>query len=393
MHALATPPSIAIAGSLAQKPCQGGHTWQFLNYLLGLRRLGCDVLFIDRLEPGMCTDDRGDPCAVEESVNLRYFLDVMDRFGLGGSFTLDYHRGERVYGRSRRDTEAFLRRSGALINVMGFLEDEDLLGCAPLRVFLDTDPGFGQMWCDLGQADLFRGHDLHVTIAENIGKEECSIPTCGLKWITWRQPIVLEQWPVQSTLPAEGDAFTSIGSWRGPYASVEHRGKTYGLRVHEFRKFIALPALTGERFELALDIHTAEVRDISLLVENGWTLADPTVVASDAWRYRDYIQHSRGEFMATKGMYVETQGGWFSERSICYLASGRPVVAQDTGLSRLYPLGEGIVAFRTLDESVAAIAEVQGNYARHARAARDLAEAYFDSDKVLTDLLVKLSLA
>ncbi len=394
MHVAGRLPRIAIAGSLAQKPRQGGHTWQFLNYLLGLRGIGWEVLFLDRLEPDMCVDAAGNPCAVEDSVNLAYFLDVMRRFGLGECFSLDFGSGTRVYGMPRAEAREFLRTSAALVNVMGFLVDEDLLAAPPLRVFLDTDPGFGQMWCDLGQADLFRGHDRHVTIAENIGSPACTIPTCGIDWITWRQPIVLAEWPAQPpTLPADGGRFTSIGAWRGPYAPVEHRGHTYGLRVHEFRKYLSLPRMTGSRFEVALDIHAAESRDLAALAAHGWTLADPAVVACDPWVYRGYLAGSAAKFMATKGMYVDTRSGWFSERSICYLASGRPVLAQDTGLAGLYPLGTGIVPFTTLEEAASGVAEILGDYPRHARAARAIAEDCFASDAVLGDLLRKLGVA
>jgi hypothetical protein len=380
--------SIVIAGSLAQKPRQGGHTWQFLQYLLGFRRLGWQVLFLDRLEPGMCIDEAGRHCQIEDSVNLRYFLDVFKKFGLQDSFSLDFNRGERHFGLSRGQVVERLANSAFLLNVMGFLTDEQLLAAARRRVFLDTDPGFGQMWQDLGQANLFLGHDDYVTIAENIGQPKCSIPTCGLKWITWRQPIVLEQWPFQETAPNEW--FTSIGSWRGPYAPIEYHGKTYGLRAHEFRKFLKLPRETKGQFQVALDIHAAESRDLSALADNGWSLADPTIVACDPWKYRQYIQHSRAEFMATKGIYVDTQSGWFSERSICYLASGRPVLAQDTGLAGLYPLGHGILTFRTFEEAVNGVEQVISDYPRHSRVAREIAEEFFDSDKVLNQLLAKL---
>lgn len=387
-----TAPAIVVAGSLAQKPRQGGHTWQFLQYLLGLRRLGWDVLFLDRLEPGMCVNDRGAPCPVEDSVNLRYFVDVMRRFGLAGNFSLGYDRGTRTFGLSRPDVVRFLGRSAALVNVMGFLDDEDLLAAASLRVFLDTDPGFGQMWRDLGQADLFRGHDAHVTIAGNIGKPGCTIPTCGIDWIAWRQPVVLAEWPAQP--PADpGTSFTSIGSWRGPYAPVEHGGRTYGLRVHEFRKFFGLPGMTGERFQVALDIHAAETRDLEGLAAGGWSLADPGTVACDPWRYREYVQSSRAEFTATKGIYVDTRGGWFSERSICYLASGRPVLAQDTGLAGLLPVGAGLLTFTTPDEAASAALEIRADYQRHSRAARAIAVECFDSDRVISDLLAKLGIA
>lgn len=379
---------VSIAGSLAQKPRQGGHTWQFLNYLLGFRKLGWKVLFLDRLEPGMCFDAAGRPCPPEESVNVGYFLAIMGQFGLADSFSLDYNRGERQWGLTRTEVRERVKRSAFLLNVMGFLTDDHLLGCAPRRVFLDTDPGFGQMWQDLGQANLFHGHNDYVTIAENIARPECSIPSCGLKWLTWRQPIVLDQWPLQNG--AHRGAFTSIGSWRGPYAPIEYRGRTYGLRAHEFRKFAPLPRVANCHFEVALDIHAAETKDLTLLAENGWILTDPAVVAADPLVYRQYIQQSQAEFMATKGIYVDTQSGWFSERSICYLASGRPVLAQDTGLSDHYPLGEGLLVFSTLEEAAAGVESIKRDYRRHAKAARELVEEYFDSDKVLRQLLGKL---
>jgi len=227
-----------------------------------------------------------------------------------------------------------------------------------------------------------------VTIAENIGRDSCAVPTCGLDWLTTRQPVVLDEWTPNGTV---GDRFTSVGGWRGPYGPIEFGGETYGLRVHEFRKFLELPRRTGARFELALAIDPADERDLALLAQNGWSLVEPRVVASDPDVYRDYIHGSAAELMVARGMYVKTRSGWFSERSICYLAAGRPVLAQDTGLEGRYPLGEGLLAFRTIDEAVSAVAEVSGDYDRHARAARTLAEERFDSRKVLARLVEKLT--
>ncbi len=380
--------TIVIAGSLAQKPHQAGHTWQFLQYILGFRRLGWDVLFIDRLEPEMCFDDTGKPATLDQSLNLHYFLEVMTRFGLEDSFMLIYNRGERFIGLPRQQVLERTKQSAFLLNVMGFLTDEEILGYAPRRVFLDTDPGFGQMWQALGLAEMFHGHDDYVTIAENIGKPGCTIPTLGLNWITWRQPVVLDYWKPQN---GYGEWFTSVGSWRGPYGPVEYEGKTYGLRVHEFRKFAQLPRLSGRPFQLALNIHHAEVKDLAMLTENGWSLIDPQLVASDPLDYHKYIQGSKAEFMVAKNMYVQSNSGWFSERSICYLASGKPVLAQDTGLKELFPTGDGLITFSTLDEAVAGVEEVSRNCAHHTRAARELAEEYFDSDKVLRHLLDKLN--
>jgi len=383
--------TIVIAGSVAQKPGKGGHTWVFLQYLLGFKRLGWDVLFLDRLEPGMCVDSSGQTCDVDRSINLRYFREVMERFGLGEQYALLCDGGKRFIGLSRPQVLERVKRSAFLLNVMGFLADEEILGCAPRRVFLDIDPGFGQMWHDLKLHDPFRGHDDHVTIGENISRPGCTIPTCGLEWITTPQPVVLDWWPPAAA--AQGQAFTSIASWRGAYGPVEYQGKNYGLRVHEFRKFAPLPRRSGQPFQLALDIHSSDDKDRALLSDNGWSLVDPKIVAGDPWAYQAYIRGSRAEFLVAKNMYVETNSGWISDRSLCYLASGKPVLAQDTGLGDLYPTGAGLLTYRTLDEALACVEEVCRNYAHHARAARGLAEDYFDSDKVLGRLLTKLSVA
>ncbi|MGY1643906.1 glycosyltransferase [Geodermatophilus sp. SYSU D00703] len=383
-------PRIVVAGSMAQRPGYGGHAWVFLQYLLGFRRLGHDVLFVDRLEPEMCVDEDGRRCPVERSVNLRYLLDVLREVDLERSFALLHDRGRRVVGMSRAELLERSRTSSMLLNVMGFLDDEEVLGQAPCRVLLDIDPGFGQMWQDLGLHELFQGHDRYVTIGENIGRPDCTIPTCGLDWVTTPQPVVLEWWPAQ---PPEGRRFTSIASWRGPFAPVEYEGSTYGLRVHEFRRFLSLPGLTGREFEVALDIHEADQADAEALRDAGWQLTEPASVAGTPSTYRRFVQGSGAEFMVAKNMYVRSRSGWVSDRSICYLASGRPVLAQDTGLADRYPLGEGLVTYTTLNEAAAGVEEICGNQRRHARAARDLAEEYFDSDKVLRRLLSQVGVA
>ena len=198
------------------------------------------------------------------------------------------------------------------------------------------------------------------------------------------------EWP---RARSAADGFTSVVTWRGPFDPIEYDGRTYGLRAHEFRRFAELPRRSGRPFELALDIHPDDSRDLALLEENGWTLVDPVEVAGDPDRYRDYVASSLGELMVAKGMYVETQGGWFSDRSACYLACGRPVLAQDTGIDDLYPVGEGLLTFRTLDEAVTGVESICGDYERHAAAARAIAEEHFDSDKVLTRLLDALEAA
>jgi hypothetical protein len=382
-------PIIALSGAVAQRPFHGGHSWVFLQYLLGFRQLGFEVVFIDFLPAELCVDGRGQPCPLEHSVAATRLDQTMKEFGLGESYALLSDDPDRSAGLTRKELLARMGTSAPLINVNGYLTAEEVLSTASLKVFLDIDPGIAQMWKELGLHDAFAGHDAFVTIGENIGREGCSIPTCGLRWTTTRQPVVLEAWPSVRSATVN---FTTIGSWRGPNDPIEYGGHRYGLRAHEFRKFVELPRRAGERFELALEIDPWDAQDRSLLAANGWQLLDPRSVAGDPRAYRRYIQGSGAEFMVAKNSYVDTRSGWFSDRSICYLASGKPVLAQDTGFSGAYPAGLGLLCFSSLDDAVAGVQAIAADYRRHAAAARDIAEELFDSRKVLTRLLDNLGI-
>jgi hypothetical protein len=384
-----TKGTVVVAGSLAQKPRRGGHTWVLLQYLLGFRQLGWNVRFLDRLEPGMCINAAGEPASFRSSLNLQYFLEVIRRAGLEGAYSLDYNSGECRMGLSRQDVLARVKEADCLINVLGFLNDDKILAAAKKRVFLDIDPGFCHMWQALGLVHLFGGYQHHVSIARNIGTEGCSIPACELNWMSTAQPVVLSHWPSCADHPATD--FTTVAAWRGSYAPVEYQGKRYGLRVHEFRKFAELPRLTRQSFRVALDMHEADASDRAMLQQNGWALVDPIQAAGDPWLYQEYIRRSAAEIMVAKNMYVESNSGWFSDRSICYLASGRPVLAQDTGIAAHYPNREGIVTFKTLDDAAAGAESIVRDYRRHAKAARTIAEEHFDSNKVLSTLMDRLA--
>ena len=365
---------IAIGGAVARKPGAAGHAWQFLQYLLGFRSLGYEVLLLDRLGGG-------------NAAGIEWVRRTLRDAGLDGAYSIDVGDGVHA-GVPRADALAFLRGADLLLNVMGYVTDEELLAAAPCRVFLDTDPGFGQMWRALGLADVFAGHDAHVTIGERIGAADCTVPDCGIDWITSPQPVALGAWP-KLPIPRGGRA-TSVASWRGAYGPVEFEGHTYGLRVHQLRRFAALPRLAGGEFELALDIHPADGADARALRDGGWALADPAIVAATPGAYRAYVQASAAEIMVAKGMYVDSRSGWVSERSLCYLASGRPVVAQDTGFSELYPTGEGLLAFATPEEAADAVGAVRADLPRHGAAARELAEEHFAAERVLARLLDRI---
>jgi hypothetical protein len=371
---------IAIAGAIAQKPGSAGHAWQYLQYLLGFRRLGYEVLFLDRLD--------GD--ATGQAAGVAWLADVMAGAGLVHDWSLDLGGGRHA-GVDRRRALEFVAGADVLINVMGFCTDEDVRCCARRTVFLDTDPGFGQMWRALGLADVFDGHDVHVTIGERIGEPDCTVPDNGLHWVTTAQPVVLDRWPALP--PGDGTRFTSVASWRGAYGPVDYEGQTYGLRVHQFRRFAELPRLASGTFELALAIHQDDAADSDLLRAGGWDLVDPSVVAATPDGYRRYLQASHAEIMVAKGIYVDSRCGWLSERSLCYLASGRPVLAQDTGFTALYPVGEGLLSFSTMDEALAGIEAIRAHPGRHSAAARALAEEHFDSDRILGRLLDEIGAA
>jgi hypothetical protein len=365
-------PRIAIGGAIAQKPGCAGHAWQFLQYLLGFERLGYEVLLLDSLAPG-----------ADWKAGVPWLAEVMAEHGLRNSWTLAL--GDETAGVSRESALRFVADAEVLINVMGFITDEDVLAVARLRAFLDTDPGFGQMWRALDLADVFAGHDVRITIGERIGRPGCTVPDLGLDWITTPQPVVLDRWPACG--PGTGRRFTSVASWRGSYGPVDFGGRRYGLRVHELRQFAGLPTRAGGEFELALDIAAADEADARRLRDGGWQLVAPALVAGTPSGYRRYVQGSDAELMVAKGMYVQSASGWVSERSLCYLASGRPVLAQDTGFAELYPCGEGLVCFSSMDEALAGVESIRSRPREHAEAARAIAEAYFDSDRVLSRLL------
>jgi hypothetical protein len=366
--------AVVVAGAVARRIDCGGHVWALLHWVLGFRKLGWSVVFLDRLDPAP---------GLRASSEVQRFLETMESFGLSDSFSLDIGPREEPVGLSRDEVLEKVGDADLLLNVMGYLEDPELLARARRRVFLDIDPGFGQMWRALGLCDLFRGHDAFVTLGTRVGRDDCRVPTCGLPWITTLPPVVMDRWPASAE---RGTSFTSVGTWRGPWAPVEYEGERYGLRVHEFRRFAEVPRTSGLDFEIALDIDPEDHADASRLVDGGWRLSDPRSVSTPQ-QYQHYVQTSLGEFAIAKGMYVHARTGWVSDRTACYLASGRPAIVQDTGLDDSLDTGLGLLTFSTPEEAVSVARSVHGDWRRHARAARALAMEHLDSDRVLSSLL------
>jgi hypothetical protein len=370
---------------IAADPGQGGATWAVLQYVLGLRQLGHEVYL---LEPITAKALRPESGALAGSDNAKYFGRVVQQFELQEHSALLLSGTKESIGLDYRRLVEIVRRTDVLINVSGMLQDGSLTHDIPVRVYLDLDPAFNQMWQKVEGIDMrFAGHTHFATIGQNIGQADCSVPTCGKEWIPVLQPVVLDRWPIAGSVRHE--AFTTIANWRG-YGSVQVGGVLYGQKAHSLRPLFRLPQLTQEKFALALAIHPNETADLNGLKNNGWLLLDPAEVANTPEAYQQFIRGSKGELGIAKSGYVLSNCGWFSDRSVCYLASGRPVIAQETGFSRYLPVGEGLFAFRNERDVLQAIEAIHGDYSTHRRKARELAQEYFASEKVLSGLLSKV---
>lgn len=376
--------TIVLSGMIAGDPFQGGATWAVLQYVLGFRRLGHEVLFIEPVNQGPL---RPTSTGLAQSSNAAYFRQLLADFELEGDAALLRAGSRETIGLPYGELQHRAQQADVLINISGMLSDENLISRIPVRVYLDLDPAFNQLWATQGVNMRFEGHTHFVTIGMAIGQEHCSVPTCGRTWITTLQPIVLPYWPVAERI--DHDSLTTVGNWRG-YGSIEHKDVFYGQKAHSLRQFIELPTRTPEKFLPALAIHPGEERDLAALARNGWQLIDPAEVAHTPQSYQRFIQGSKAEFGIAKSGYVASRCGWFSDRSVCYLASGRPVIAQETSFSRFLPVGQGLFAFETVDDVLTGIDSVNRDYAHHARSARAIAEEHFASDKVLGLLLDRL---
>jgi hypothetical protein len=379
---------IVVSGMIAADPGQGGAAWAVLQYVLGLRGLGHDVYLVEPIPAGSIAPYGA---ALAASTNARYFRDVAARFDLTARAALLREDTRETVGLTYAELTRAVRGCDLLINISGMLTDPALFDAIPRRVYLDLDPAFNQLWHTVEHIDMrFEGHTHFFTVGGLIGTAACQIPTCGRTWQPILQPIVLTEWPVTPGEPAA--PWTTIGNWRG-YGSITHDGVLYGQKAHSFRRLLDLPARSGAHIRPALMIHRGEKSDLAALHVHRWDLADPAEVASTPDAYREFVRGSKGELGIAKSGYVESHCGWFSDRSVCYLASGRPVIAQDTGFGAYLPTGEGLFAFNTVDDAAAAMEAVDRDYARHCRKARELAEEYFRSDLVLATLLERAGAA
>lgn len=373
-----------VSGRIAGAARQGGAVWSVLQYLLGLQELGHVVHFVEPLERTGWA--QGVPGGLPSEA--RYAEQVLSAAGLDGQWSFVDAETSTSHPRPFAELVAVARATDVLINVSGLLPVDEWVRAIPIRIYLDVDPAFTQLWQEVQGIDMgLGGHTHHVTVGLPPGGPGSPVPSCGVDWISSVPPVVLRHWPVADG-PGTGSV-TSVGNWRS-YGTIVHQGTRYGQRAHSLRLLVDLPSRCSDPLVLALAIDPAERRDLDLLRRSGWVLVDPQAAAGTPSSYRRFIRRSKAELGVAKSGYVVSCSGWFSDRSACYLASGRPVVAQDTGFSRYLPTGEGLFAFDGVESAAEMLGEVSGDYQRQAAAARRIAEEYFDSNVVLSSLLERV---
>lgn len=373
---------VLISGSLAGHPVgYGGNTWAFLQYVLGFRRLGFTAYYVEELARGSSIDTEGKQTSFLASANAQYFRDVVDRFALHDHASLLERDGPAHVGLSRHEVECLAPDIDLFVNQFGGLRW--LLPKARRRMYLDLDPGYTQIWHEQYAVDMgLSDHDVYVTVGLNLGEPDCPLPTAGIRWEKTLPPVVLDEW---AATPSAGAAYSTVARWRG-FADIAWAGQWYKQKSSGFDAVLDLPRHVGVPLELCLDIHPADA-DAAMLRERGWRIVSPKLRAGSADSYRGYLHASRAELAPAKHLYTAGRTGWFSDRTACYLASGRPVVVADTGLARHLPTGDGLMTFTDLDGAVAAIQRVERDYERHAEGARQFARKHLDSDQVLARLL------
>jgi hypothetical protein len=380
---------IIVLGIMGRTPV-AGVGWQALHYLEGLRRLGHEVYYVEDTHtwpynPETATND--------SAYTVKYIHRLMTWCGLGDRWAYcDVSQDGRVQGLSELQLATLLKATDVIINVTASCELRDAYLTVPIRIYLETDPGVPQI--ELAQGNRYTlnflsAHTHHFTFAENYDQSDCELPIVPFTYYRTRQPVVLDWWHEDNACRqhcfSDPSRFTTIATWKQSNA-IAWRDRTYTWsKDHQFLQYIDLPARSEQTFELALACSDMEA--IAQLESHGWNVSDALALSEDILPYRAFIVRSRGEFTVTKDQYVRLRTGWFSDRSACYLAAGRPVITQDTGFGKFLPTGVGLFAFNNLDEILVALHAINSDYKTHRRAAKAIAEEYFNAGTVLRKML------
>ncbi|SDT87810.1 hypothetical protein SAMN05444156_0348 [Verrucomicrobium sp. GAS474] len=387
---------ILVSGLLAQYPF-GGVIWDYVQYLIGFRDLGHDVWYLE--DSGMWPYHPVEQTYTEDaSHNIAALGRLLGEFGFGDRWIYrngangQFHSANGLLG--EKEARALVRDSDLLANVSGAANLTGYEGGRCHRMYLDGDPMFTHidLLTDPAKCATILAHDSHFTFGLNVGAADCRVPTGKLDWKKTVQPVSLRHWPVLPSPPKHG--YTTVMNWAS-YASRTWEGDDYGQKDLEFRRFFDLPkSVPAERLTLAMGQGPKRQRPTEALREAGWEILEPNEVVPDHLTYRDFLSASKGEWSIAKNGYVRSRSGWFSCRTACYLAAGRPAVVQETGWSAHLPHGKdaGVYPFETEADVAAAMESIAGDYEGHRRAARRMAEEHFDAPKVCADLLKQAGL-
>ncbi len=380
---------IIVFGILFWYPL-AGVTYQFLHYLIGLRRLGYDPYYIE--DSGRWIyDPQLNEFSPDVTGNLQAEVPVLQAHGFGDrwAFRGNYPDG-KCHGLTEKQILQLYQEADAFLNVTGAQEiREEHLACKR-RIYVESDPFASQIKVangDQGMIAMLAAHDTLFSFGENLGAPDCDVPIEKFRWLPTRQPVAIELWNHGA---AAGSAYTTITTWHNKGKNLQWRGDTwYWTKDREFEKFLDLPRRRDGQFELATGVGEEVQR---LLRDHGWRQVDSVAISRDAERYRAYIQQSRGEFTVARDQYVRPNTGWFSDRSVCYLAAGRPVITQETGFSKFIPTGKGLFGFKTMSDILAAIDAIETDYTGNCRAAAQIAADYFAAEKVVGSLMQRAGL-
>jgi hypothetical protein len=381
---------IVVMGFMGSMPI-AGVIWQHLHYIAGLQQLGHDVYYIED-----SARIPYNPKTYQVENDFGYAAKVLARlarqfnFRSHWAFCARYLNGNPTAGLALSKVKELYRGADAILNVCGTQELHADLSENDRLIYIESDPGVEQIKVDKrvrSTIDYLGRHRALFSFGENVGTKSFPVPTHGLKWLPTRQPVVTDLWRTKRA-PAGAAVFTSIANWStSGQKDISWRGKKYlWSKSREFLRFITAPKKAGESFELATNIRDQSTR--TKFERNGWRLSSPLDLSIDWWLYRDYIQQSKGEFTVAKDQYVRLNTAWFSDRSACYLAAGRPVITQETGFTKLYGGDAGLFSFKSLGEIADAVKMINADYAKHSRAARRIADEIFEAKKVLKSLLV-----
>ncbi len=377
---------VVIGGMVAAEPYRPGATWAVLQYVWGFAALGWEVHLVEELPAPVRSELVNEPVeSLAASPQAEWFRRVTASPLPVTSATLVDTSTAQTDGLDRDALLRVLRGADLFVNLAGVVRSAMLLEPPARRAYVDLDPLFTQVWALQGFHAGIDAHEVCFTVGLNVGGEGCVVPTLGREWLPTLPPVDLHRWPERPR--QRGRPWTTIGHWRS-YGPVTHERVTYGQKAHSFRSIAHLPELTGARIAPAIEIHAGDDADREKLELAGWELSDPAELRSLA-AYERYIEESAGELAVAKHGYVAASTGWFSDRSACYLASGRPVVALDTGLGSHFELGEGLLVGNDADELADAIDRVSADPDRHGRAARRFAEQHLSADAVCASLVAR----